>query len=120
MMHPKFFSINKVVQSCCCERLDTPNSGDDSNIHVSHVRVVHGEENKTLNSKEKAALNTKSEDVHPPDIPSDNQVLVVPATFLNWLESHVDESTEDCSSTQVENTRETINFGSDQTDDAVS
>jgi hypothetical protein len=119
-MHFKFLSINEVVESWCCERLDTPNSGDDSNIHVSHMCIVHGEENKTLNSKEKAALNTKSEDIHPPDIPSDDQVLVVPAALLNWLERHVEETTEYCPRTQVENTRETINFGSDQTDDAVS
>lgn len=68
------------------------------------MRIVHGQENEALNTKEQAALNTESEYIHPSNITSDNQILVVPSALLNTLNDHVHETTENSSSTQVENT----------------
>jgi hypothetical protein len=83
------------------------------------MSVVHCKENKTLNSKEQAALDSKSKCVHFVECSFDNKVLVMPVSLLTRLDNHVTQPTENSSSTEVKDASKAINLGCDRADDAI-
>ena len=53
----ELLAINKVIKNCSNEWLHRPNSSNDSDIDISHMRKIHCQENGRVYSDKHAALN---------------------------------------------------------------
>jgi hypothetical protein len=86
MMSIEALIIDYPIQKTSQQRLNGPNSCDDSNVDVSKMTIIHGQKYTTLYSKEKAALQQKSQQVKRSQFSIYNYALRIPAgTFLSFI-----------------------------------
>ena len=119
MVHHQFLPINEIIKDGCNHGLHTPNGGNNTYVDVSHVRVVHGKENKTHDSKKETALYDEPQHIHPSNFASYNEILIMPASFLAALPNNVDSTTKDSSAADIKNCGHSVNFRCKYTYDAV-
>jgi len=101
MVHHQFLAIDEVVKNSCGHWLHTPYGSNNPDVDVSHVRVIHCEEDKTHDSEKETALNHEPKHVHPSDLSSNNEILVMPPSFIGALYDNMDGSTKNGATTDI-------------------
>jgi len=112
MVHHQLLAVNEVVKDSCGHWLHTPYGRNNPNVDVSHVRVIHGQEYKTHDSEKETALNHESKHIHPSNLSSNNEILVMPPSFIGALDDNMDGSTKNGATTDIKYSGDSIHLSS--------